>query len=174
MAGKDSQLLLRIALCEQECPGCAAHRLWLTGLDASGSKWGQFCGAICIPQDDVRLRWHPCLAVSSILSYFLHILSSESVSLISHEQCRNYRRHGFDPWVGKILWRRSKWHPIPVVLPEKSHGQRNPARYRQSRGSQLSTRMCTQNSQKWSQGNTEKLKRGQLLSPLSHQLIEFC
>ena len=101
MAGKDSQLLLRIALCEQECPGCAAHRLWLTGLDASGSKWGQFCGAIYTPQDDIRLRWHPCLAVSSILSYFLHILSSESVSLISHEQCRATGDVGLIPGLGR-------------------------------------------------------------------------
>ena len=32
------------------------------------------------------------------------------------------------PWVGKIPWRR-KWQPIPVFLPEKSHGQRSPAGY---------------------------------------------
>ena len=29
----------------------------------------------------------------------------------------------FDPCVGKIPWRR-KWQPTPVILPEKSHGQR--------------------------------------------------
>ena len=29
---------------------------------------------------------------------------------------RRLRRLGFDPWVGKILWRR-KWQPIPVFLP---------------------------------------------------------
>ena len=33
-------------------------------------------------------------------------------------------RPGFDPWVGKILWRR-KWQPTPVLLPGKSHGQRS-------------------------------------------------
>ena len=27
-------------------------------------------------------------------------------------------------WVGKIPWRR-KWHPTPVFLPGKSHGQRS-------------------------------------------------
>ena len=31
-------------------------------------------------------------------------------------QCR---RHGFDPWVGKILWRR-KWQNTLVFLPENS------------------------------------------------------
>ena len=29
----------------------------------------------------------------------------------------------FDPWVGKILWRR-KWQPTPVFMPGKSHRQR--------------------------------------------------
>ena len=29
----------------------------------------------------------------------------------------------FDPWVGKIPWRR-KWQPTPVFLPGESHGQR--------------------------------------------------
>ena len=35
-------------------------------------------------------------------------------------QCR---RCGFDPWVGKISWRR-KWQPTPVFIPGKSHVQR--------------------------------------------------
>ena len=36
-------------------------------------------------------------------------------------QCR---RHRFDPWSGKIPWRR-KWQPIPVFLSVEPHGQRN-------------------------------------------------
>ena len=36
-------------------------------------------------------------------------------------QCR---RHGFNPWVGKIPWRR-KWQSTPVLLPGKSHRQRS-------------------------------------------------
>ena len=42
-------------------------------------------------------------------------------------QCRRHThiwRPGFDPWCGKIPWRR-KWQPTPVILPEKSHGQRS-------------------------------------------------
>ena len=31
---------------------------------------------------------------------------------------------GFDPWVGKIPWRRA-WQPTPVFLPGESHGQRS-------------------------------------------------
>ncbi|CAI9156528.1 unnamed protein product [Rangifer tarandus platyrhynchus] len=34
----------------------------------------------------------------------------------------------FDPWVKMIPWRR-KWQLTPVILPEKSHGQRSLAGY---------------------------------------------
>jgi len=34
-------------------------------------------------------------------------------------QCRRCRRHRFNPWVGKITWKRI-WQPIPVLLPWKS------------------------------------------------------
>ena len=39
-------------------------------------------------------------------------------------QFRRHRRCGFNPWVGKIPWRR-KWQPTPVFLPGKSQGQRS-------------------------------------------------
>ena len=42
-----------------------------------------------------------------------------------HLQCR---RHRFDPWVGKIPWRR-KCQPTPLLLFGKSHGQRGLAGY---------------------------------------------
>ena len=38
--------------------------------------------------------------------------------------CRRCKRFGFDPWVGKIPWRRA-WEPTPVVSPGESHGQRS-------------------------------------------------
>ena len=34
----------------------------------------------------------------------------------------------FDPWVGKIPWRR-EWQPTAVFLLGESHGQRNLAGY---------------------------------------------
>ena len=40
-------------------------------------------------------------------------------------QCR---RCIFDPWVGKIPWRRA-WQPTPVLLPGESHRQRSLAGY---------------------------------------------
>ena len=37
-------------------------------------------------------------------------------------------RAGFNPWVGKIPWRR-EWQPTPVFLPGESHGQMGLAGY---------------------------------------------
>jgi len=65
--------------------------------------------------------WHPTLH-----SYHIFDFPGGLDSKVSCLQCR---RPGFDPWVGKILWRR-KWQPTPVLLPGKSHGQRNVVGYR--------------------------------------------
>ena len=39
-------------------------------------------------------------------------------------QCKRHKRHGFDPLVERILWRRV-WQPTRVFLPGESHGQRS-------------------------------------------------
>ena len=44
--------------------------------------------------------------------------------LSGKESSCHCRRHGFEPWVWKIPWRR-KWQPTPVFLPGKSHWQRS-------------------------------------------------
>ena len=52
-------------------------------------------------------------------------LGASQVALVVKNPPANtrHRRHGFDPWIGKI-WRR-KWQPTSVFLPGKSHGERN-------------------------------------------------
>ena len=35
-------------------------------------------------------------------------------------QCRRLKRHGFDPCIRKIPWKRV-WQPTPVFLPGKFH-----------------------------------------------------
>ena len=42
----------------------------------------------------------------------------------SKASCLQSGRPSFNPWVGKILWRR-KWPPTPVLLPGKSHGRKS-------------------------------------------------
>ena len=44
--------------------------------------------------------------------------------LVASSGCLQWGRPGFDPWVGKIPWRR-KWQPTPVFLAGESHGQRS-------------------------------------------------
>ena len=39
-------------------------------------------------------------------------------------RCRRHKRPRFNPWVGKVPWRRA-WQPTPVFLPGESHGQRS-------------------------------------------------
>ena len=39
-------------------------------------------------------------------------------------QRRRHKMSKFNPWVGKIPWKR-KWQSTPVLLPGKSHGQRS-------------------------------------------------
>ena len=60
-----------------------------------------------------------------ITSYIL--FGASQVALSGNEptrQCRRHKRCGFNPWVGKIPWRRA-WQPTPVFLPGESHGQRS-------------------------------------------------
>ena len=37
---------------------------------------------------------------------------------------KDVKRQEFNPWVGKIPWRRA-WQPTPVFLPGESHGHRS-------------------------------------------------
>ena len=61
----------------------------------------------------------------SNLECFLLVNCPQAGSLVSQMvkilQCG---RPGFDPWVGKILWRKES-QPIQVFLPEEFHGQRS-------------------------------------------------
>ena len=59
-----------------------------------------------------------------IIIYILHGLPKWLSGKESACQCRSRRRFGFNPWVGKMPWRR-KWQPTPVFLLGESHGQRS-------------------------------------------------
>ena len=43
-------------------------------------------------------------------------------------QCRRPKRLRFDPWVGKVRWRRT-CQPTPVFLPGESYGERSLSGY---------------------------------------------
>ena len=52
------------------------------------------------------------------------------------------KRPEFDPWVGKIPWRRA-WQPTPLLLPGESHGQRSLAGYSPQGRKELDTTEVT-------------------------------
>ena len=56
--------------------------------------------------------------------------STFQVALVVKNQLANAgdAGHRFNPWVWKIPWSK-KWHPPPVFLPGKFHGQRSLADY---------------------------------------------
>ena len=63
-----------------------------------------------------------CARKTSLIWRDLHsILVSHMAQWLKNSACQ-CRKHGFDSWVGKILWRR-EWVPTPAFLPRESHGQ---------------------------------------------------
>ena len=67
--------------------------------------------------------------------YYIYILDSifgvSQVALVvknTAAKAGDIKEHRFDPWVGKIPWRRAG-QPTPVFLPGESHGQRSLAGY---------------------------------------------
>ena len=67
-----------------------------------------------------------CATIAIIYPYFRAspVVQQETLRL----QCWRLRRHGFDPWVGKIPWRTTR-QPTPGFLPGESHGQTSLAGY---------------------------------------------
>ena len=59
-------------------------------------------------------------------------------------QCRRHKRRKFDPWAGKIPWRRAG-QPTPLFLPGESHGERSLAGY-SPRGRRVGHDWVTQHS----------------------------
>ena len=81
-----------------------------------------------------RLRYL-CKAVvvylqNNIFRSLSYIQASQVALVVKNEptSAGDIKRHGFHPWVGKILWRRA-WQPTPVFLAGESHGQRSLAGY---------------------------------------------
>ena len=82
------------------------------------------CLTLCILCS--RLAWMQevlwrCQAISLLLDLALPI---PPWWVISKESFCQFRRRGFNPWVGTIPWRRA-WRPTPVFSPGESHGQRS-------------------------------------------------
>ena len=100
-------------------PWIVAHQ---APLSIGFSRLEYWSGLPCPPLGDLPDRGiestSPALQMDSLL--LSHWESPRLMAWI----CLQCRRPGFDPWVGKILWRR-KWQAIPRFLPGEFHGQRS-------------------------------------------------
>ena len=72
--------------------------------------------------------------ISAIEKWVVTVYMGGTSGKESASHCGRQNRHGLNPWVRKIPWRRS-WKPTPVFLSGESHGQRSLAGS-QSMGSQ--------------------------------------
>ena len=94
---------------------------------ASGTEWARpgptsFWKTVST-FDHVPSKVCVCVCVCFIASFtpiYLAIIFGVSGKEPSYQR-RRQKRHGFDPWVVKMPWRR-KWQPTPVFLSGKFHG----------------------------------------------------
>ena len=107
-------------------------------------KWRNLLQGSCLENPrDGRAWWAAVYGVAQSRTRLKRLSSSSSSTLLSMHsyyvkkticilggiggkepacQCRKYKRPRFNPWGGKIPWRRA-WYPTPVFLPGESHGQ---------------------------------------------------
>ena len=83
---------------------------------------GSCYGIQFIWSSDRTIKLSLLLKVWIVGSYYIHGLFKWCSVKESTSECRRYKRHRFDLWIGKIPWRRKR-QPSPVFLPGKSHGQ---------------------------------------------------
>ena len=69
-------------------------------------------------------RWVPHAIEQLPVSYLFYTWLGLPWWLSGKELTYQCRKHGLDPWIRKIPWRRER-QPTPVFLPGKSHGQRS-------------------------------------------------
>ena len=113
-------------------------RIWLNKVGLQGNK-GRYLSSshpllpAALPTPHSK-KQNICRIVKFCSFYFfIHPFSKRhyyvSFSVVQMENnLPAMQRPWFDPWIGKILWRRA-WQPTPVFLPAESHGQRSLAGY---------------------------------------------
>ena len=88
-------------------PGSFVHGI----LQARILGWEPFPSPGYLPNPGIEPGFPPLLLETSLVAHTVKHLPT-------------MRRPGFNPWVGRISWRR-KWQPTPLFLPGESHGQRS-------------------------------------------------
>ena len=73
-----------------------------------------------------NLGWEGEFLMTILCTYVNMLLASQVVLVVKNlpANAGNIMRQGFDPWVGKIPWRKA-WQSTPVFLPGESHEKRS-------------------------------------------------
>ena len=98
------------------------------------------CSNLLLPQD-LCTCYAFCLELSP--SDYLPVLFRWFSGKESTCQRKRFRRLEFDPWIGKIPWRR-KWQPIPIFVSGGFHGQRSLVGYSSWGRKELDTTEATE------------------------------
>ena len=85
-----------------------------------------------------RKKWNPS---NFPIWYDSHYIWASQVA----QWWRNCKRHGFNPWVRKIPWKRAP-QPTSVLLPGESHGQRSLVDYSPQNCKELNTTKETEHT----------------------------
>ena len=107
---------------------------WVNGFSRSGILEGLRWEAILkdmsssLPCGAFLAAGSLCGEKCSCFQYAVLCLDEASLLAQTVKNLPTIWKPGFDPWVGRIPWRRER-QPTPVFLPEESHGQRSLAGY---------------------------------------------
>ena len=74
--------------------------------------------------EDFRIHLDSCTLVLHFWRAFLKKSQNLRYCVNKKNVMIMRKRYRFDPWVGKMPWRRA-WQPTPVFLPGESHGQKS-------------------------------------------------
>ena len=123
--------------------------IWYWWYFSQGSKFRLHGVYLPLTGDDKFEDLVLLLSGPSLKSYYFSYLNKQSIgrwgfpcgsAVKNLPLMQEIQRHGFDPWVGKIPWRR-KWQPTPEIWPWKSHGQRSLVGYSSWGCKELDTRL---------------------------------
>ena len=108
--------------------------LWFWLFQIFPPKWNMKCVFFLIWLISLKAKFLRFIHIAYIRTSFLFMAEKHSIVYIYvyglpwwlrwEGICLQCGRPGFNPWVGKISWKR-KWQPTPVFLPRKPNGWRS-------------------------------------------------